>query len=73
MIKKKYIKEMYVKRFKSSLGPQDDDEEPTHASMHSPYICNSYHRNNECATSNGKESMTIARPLSCHDMSRSNL
>ena len=28
MIKKKYIKEMFVKHFKSTLGPQDDDKEP---------------------------------------------
>ena len=28
MIKKAYIKEMFVKHFKSTLGPQDDDEEP---------------------------------------------
>ena len=27
-IKKKYIKEMFVKHFKSTLGPQDDDKEP---------------------------------------------
>ena len=28
MIKQKYIKEMFVKHFKSTLGPQDDNEEP---------------------------------------------
>ena len=28
MIKKNYINEMFVKHFKSALGPQDDDEEP---------------------------------------------
>ena len=28
MIKNKYIKEMFVKHFKSTLGPQDDDKEP---------------------------------------------
>ena len=64
MIKKAYTKEMFVKHFKSTLGPQDDDEEPH------PSIANSYHRNNEYATSNGKTSMAIARSLSCHDTSR---
>ena len=34
MIKKAYIKEMFVKHFKSTLGPQDDDEEPHPAIAH---------------------------------------
>ena len=34
MIKKAYIREMFVKHFKSTLGPQDDDEEPHPAVAH---------------------------------------
>ena len=34
MIKKVYIKEMFVKHFKSTLGPQDDNEEPHPAVVH---------------------------------------
>ena len=34
MIKKAYIEEMFVKHFKSTLGPQDDDEEPYPAIAH---------------------------------------
>ena len=40
MIQKKYIKEMFVKHFKSTLGPQDDNEEPHPciAHMHAIHI-----------------------------------
>ena len=34
MIKKACIKEMFVKHFKSTLGPHDDDEEPCPAIGH---------------------------------------
>ena len=34
MIKRKYIKEMFVKHFKSTVGPQNDDEEPHPAIAH---------------------------------------
>ena len=40
MIKKAYIKEMFVKHFNSTLGPQDDDEEthPCIAHMYALHI-----------------------------------
>ena len=34
MIKKAFIKEMFVKHFKSTLGPQDGNEEPHPAIAH---------------------------------------
>ena len=68
MIKKACIKEMFVKHFKRTLGPQDNNNEPHPAIAHM-YAVDITETMNVLQV-NGTSSTAIAQSLSCHDTSR---